>query len=604
MHQWAVQHGLAIGAVYAYSYSPVSYPSEVMLALAPPTYRAPFHPRPPTVPVADVSEVQTERDSAAAVTGTVAAILAVLESTLRTPIQELKSGGVGARELKRVAKSVGVDGAEVRLALELGARCRFFPRGVELRAAGEFEQWRRLAPHERAAELLLAWWLLNVPPTLERDEDDKVLPALSERPVRGTALPPQLVAALHTVDGPVPALEPLLESLGWARPLDQPPPSHLQCTWDEAARLGVIRDGRLTHLGQALATGERVPVVERLRELLPEESAEVLFGSDLTVVAPGSPPAAVVDLLDAVAVRESHGVGATWRLSETSVREALDDGHQLETLLAELRDVCGRALPQTVEYLLRDVARRHGILGVRPAMTVVVSQDEALLAEVAATKALRSLGLAAVAPTVLVGTADAPTTLAALRKAGYFPMEQHTDGTRTVALRSRGPMSEAPGKQQAAELPGDLADMDVDMMSDEDLEMLSDVEFNALMERDFGHLGIYTESPGDGPDQESPDDLVARLRSGEVPAHSQAQVQSIIAVSAPQLRLDEQRHLAAAAAAAGAVVIRYRNESGNESERVVSELMVSGGYLIGHCHLRQDERFFRLDRITMVAPTA
>ncbi|MCK0112801.1 hypothetical protein MWU75_11685 [Ornithinimicrobium sp. F0845] len=141
MRQWAVQNGLALGeGYYSYSYAPVLFPSEVMLALVPPSYVAPFHPLQPSVPTTEVSDVQIEHDSASAVTATVAAMLAVLESTVRTPVQELKSGGVGTRELNRVAKTVGVDVAEVRLGLELGALCEFFPRDRPISATGEFEQ--------------------------------------------------------------------------------------------------------------------------------------------------------------------------------------------------------------------------------------------------------------------------------------------------------------------------------------------------------------------------------------------------------------------------------------------------------------------------------
>lgn len=75
-----------------------------------------------------------------------------------------------------------------------------------------------------------------------------------------------------------------------------------------------------------------------------------------------------------------------------------------------------------------------------------------------------------------------------------------------------------------------------------------------------------------------------------------------LSLQAPRLRPDERRHLVAAVTAGDALLIRYRNESGNESERVVSDLTLSGGYLIGHCHLRHGERYFRVDRITLVAP--
>lgn len=603
MLQWAQNHGLAVRDPYAYN--AVHFPSEVMVALAPPTFRARFHPEAPAVPTTQVSQVQTERDSAAAVTATVAAITAVLESTQRAPVQELKAGGVGARELKRVAKSVGVDEAEVRLALELGASCHFFPPAEPLSAAGQFATWRQLTPPERAADLLLAWWPLNYPPTLDRDADGKALPALADYQPAGAALVGQLLDILTSLGDEATMLEPVLERLAWARPLDHPPEALLRATWDEATRLGVVRDGRITRLGQALASGDRGALVEVLGALLPQESSEVLFGSDLTVVAPGSLPAAVVDLLDAVAVRASHGVGATWRISETSVREAFDNGYQVEDLVAALREVAGRALPQPLEYLLRDVARRHGLLGVRPAACVVVAEDAALLEEVAATRALRSLGLAVVAPTVLVGTADVATTLAALRKAGYFPVEQEVSGARTVQLRSLavgaesgtgggdGPANQGAANQGAANQGA----------ADEDGADESGA-FANLTSEDLLDLIPRRLRRAAAP-EEGPEELLARLRSGGPPPADPVDpaVQALVRAQARALRPDEHRHLAAAVTEGRAVVIRYRNEAGNESERVVSEMSVSGDYLTAFCHLRQDVRYFRLDRITLVAPT-
>lgn len=609
MNRWAIDAGLAFtegGSTYAYSYAPARYPAEVLLALVPPTYRAPFHPEPPPLPTAQVSEEQTERDSAAAVTGLLAAQMAVLEQTLRTPVKLLKSGGVGARELTRLSKGLGVGTAEVRLALELGASLGFYRNGPDLRAGSEFETWRSGSPAERAADLLLTWWRETAPPTRERDAEGKARPALAAR-ADGGSPPAVLVTTLLLgleEDAAVTGPDPVLDRLAWAHPLADLDTEDLHCAWEEAARFGVVRDGRLTRLGRAVLTGDAEPVRSVLEDLLPGESGEVLFGSDLTVVVPGSPGAAVVDLLDALAVRESHGVGATWRVSEASVREALDRGYPVDVLLAELREVAGQALPQPLEYLLRDVERRHGRIGVRPAACVVVSEDESLIAELAATKVLRSLGLTAVAPTVLVGTKDVPATLAALRKAGYLPVEQETDGARTVQVRARGPVAErSPELTRPDEQSTDEAEAQSPGGQDE-LEHLSEEDFAALLDRgpDPSYLTAAARRPRYR--REEPAELVARLRSGGTPPVEVVDPGLLAQLEgwARRLRPEDVRHLAAAVTAGEDVLIRYRNENGNETDRRVSSLQVSAGYLTGYCHLRRDERFFRLNRILSVVP--
>ncbi len=44
------------------------------------------------------------------------------------------------------------------------------------------------------------------------------------------------------------------------------------------------------------------------------------------------------------------------------------------------------------------------------------------------------------------------------------------------------------------------------------------------------------------------------------------------------------------------IAMRYA-KPGETNERVVSPLLVEGRYLVAYCHLRADERTFRLDRI-------
>ena len=44
--------------------------------------------------------------------------------------------------------------------------------------------------------------------------------------------------------------------------------------------------------------------------------------------------------------------------------------------------------------------------------------------------------------------------------------------------------------------------------------------------------------------------------------------------------------------------IIYRSNGGSTSNRIIEPLSVTGNYLVAYCHLRQDQRTFRLDRIT------
>src|SRR5207249_8760972 len=104
-----------------------------------------------------------------------------------------------------------------------------------------------------------------------------------------------------------------------------------------------------------------------------------------------------------------------------SVRGALDAGRSADELLAALGEVADNPLPQPLEYLVRDVARRHGQVQVFAVTSCVRVADAALGAELAANRSLARLKLRVLADTVLASSASITDTIAALRKAGYAP---------------------------------------------------------------------------------------------------------------------------------------------------------------------------------------
>ena len=83
------------------------------------------------------------------------------------------------------------------------------------------------------------------------------------------------------------------------------------------------------------------------------------------------------------------------------MRRAFDTGASAEELLAALREAAtGGRVPQPLQYLVTDLARRHGALRVRPVACVLRSEDPTLLAELPRVKSLAKLGLTELAPTV------------------------------------------------------------------------------------------------------------------------------------------------------------------------------------------------------------
>jgi hypothetical protein len=607
---WAVEHGLAYAAE-RYSVA-VVLPSEVLLALAPPDVRLPFEPEPPAIPAAPVALPRLAESAGGAVTEFLGAAMAVLELAARKPLAVLRSGGVGAREVQRVAKAVGASTDVVRLALECAAaRDLVVVRQDGLAPSDRFAAWRTESPARRADELVQAWWTLATIPTLERDAEGRARPALT--PLEGVGEPQAIRVMMLARVGDLPdgtgvaAVEALEDYVRWRLPLvaERWSPEYVRRTWAEAEQLGVVADGACTDLGRALLEPDGRPLVDVLTGVLPAVQTRALVGSDLTVVVPGSPDPRMVDVLDAVAVRETRGAASTWRITAASVREALDAGYTADGVLAALEAIAGR-IPQALDYLVRDVGRRHGHLRVRAAAVVVVSDDEALLAEVAVHRSLRRLGLQRVAPTVLVATGAVPDVLAALRSAGYLPVEVSDEGAPVVGLRRFAAVggedagAEAtPGDGGADPTPhGGTPHAGTDPTDERTL-----AESLAEMHRTLARLRSGTDGPVVPPDPDTPETAALRLalRGEATPSADVTLMERRLRERGLRLSPAEVGQVAHAVVHGVPVRIRYRSSSGGVTVRVVSQLALTDASLWGWCHLREDMRSFTLSRVLAVS---
>ncbi|SDY38398.1 Helicase conserved C-terminal domain-containing protein [Modestobacter sp. DSM 44400] len=572
--QWGMEHGLLVGPSWG---NECWLPAEIALALRGPAYRAPFTPDRPAVPARETATGVVESAAAAAATQFAGYAIALLDRMARAPVPQLASGGIGVRELTRLAKETGATEPEVRLVLELAAAAELIEPGEQVHVGSRFGAWRAAEPAAQLAALLLAWWRLPAVPTDSRDADGKALRALRARGTCAGCLAARMVLlqAASTVPPGSAATDPAAVAAValWERPLvhvlAQDADTPLRTSWREAELLGVLGAGALSPAGAALLTGDVEALGEQLTRMLPASSDQAMFGSDLTVLVAGSPSARVTTLLDGCADRESRGGATTWRFSPTSVRRALDEGMTADALLEQLAACAARELPQPLRFLIADVARRHGRLRLLPAASVIRSEDTALLAEVAADRRLTKLGLHVIAPTVLASTVPLDAALARLREVGYFPVAE--------------PTSEGVGAA-----PTDVPD--------DDTPSRVTVLRSAL--RSLQGRPGRTEAAG----PVNPTELARRLANGSTaPPPPVSDVALALAGVAPRLTGSEIDQLAHAIETDAPVRIQYESPSGAVTSRVITDVELSGPMLYAWCKLRQDERVFTLARIRSVS---
>nr|WP_269329329.1 helicase-associated domain-containing protein [Kineosporia babensis] len=174
------------------------------------------------------------------------------------------------------------------------------------------------------------------------------------------------------------------------------------------------------------------PAADLLDETLPAPVDHVLLQADLTVVAPGRLPAPIERELTLMAEVESRGGASVFRFTTASVRRALDAGRTGEDLTRWLAEHSRTPVPQPLEYLISDSARRYGRLRVGVASAYLRADDEALLSEVLADRRAAGLRLRRLAPTVLAAAAPPDVVLSALREMGLAPAAESPDGDLLV----------------------------------------------------------------------------------------------------------------------------------------------------------------------------
>lgn len=604
---WARGRGLIFGGRYCQPEVPV----EVILAVRPGELTVRFDPDPPVLDTVCSDPSAVSDGAAAAATEFTETVAALLDLMTRSPLPTLKSGGVGTRELGRTAKALGLADGTVRFALELIRALGLLTTvGSGVGAGDQVGPWRADEPSARYADLAVTWWALPITASITHDSDGKAIPTIGGRSADGSAL--QL---RWSVIEAVAALAPgtalagtasLAESLCWQQPGDLAPDDPaITAVWTEAHAIGVLAAGALTPIGATLLEGNPEALLTVAGKLLPPATDVGRFGSDLTVMVAGSPSAAVCALLDSCADRESRGAAIVWRFSPTSVRRALDEGASAAELLAGLTAVATGDLPQTLTYLIGDVARRHGSLVVHPALCCVSSADEALLIEVAAHRSLRRLRPHLLAPTVIAFHGRPADVLDALRSAGYLPVAADEQGVVLLGRAGRGSAADV-GDGDPENADPDIGDTEHGDTADEDPPTRMVDELRGLRSSTTGR------SVDDPVALAAVRELAAALlstvvRDGRLAVPGDRDREPTVAdetVAAFGVQLDEvqRRQLAFAIDNQVPVSITYRSATGGTTTRTISDIELVNGLMYAWCHLRDDERVFAIDRVQAVVP--
>jgi XPB/Ssl2-like helicase family protein len=514
-----------------------------------------------------VVSTTTPADTDAAAAGAIIDLLReldlLIESLSATPISELRSGGLGVREVRRLAKITGIDEARLGLILELAAAAGLIASGLPdpLPSVGDPPYWAPTVAADRFTEapiaerwhLLATTWLeLAARPALigTRGPDAKPYAALSDS-LYSTAAPLDrrlllsMLAELPPgagVDKDTASAALIWRRPRWSKRLQPAPVADLL---EEARQLGLVGRGALSTPGRVfIDDAHEAAAIAAMARALPKPIDHFLVQADLTVVVPGPLERHLAEELSTVAAVESAGTAMVYRVSEPSIRHALDVGKTADELHTLFHRHSKTPVPQGLTYLIDDVARRHGQLRIGMASSFVRCEDPTLLAQAAA--AAEHVGLRVLAPTVAISQAPINDVLTALQDAGFAPAAEDATGT-IVDIRARGARVPTPQRYRS-------------------------------------------HRPTPKPSSETLSAVVAVLRKVTTAPFDSVRIDPAVAMSLLQKAARER----------DTVLIKYVDAAGVATQRVVSPIAVRGGQLVAFDSASSSARDFAIHRITSV----
>lgn len=358
------------------------------------------------------------------------------------PVHALADGGIGQRELRRLATSTGLATNQIITGLEALAALGIIEEGLvedgEWTTTITTDAFLASPPAEQWDLLVRTWW--HSPRPWSGTPHDR---ALALKPDAADshqlAIRHQLLESLTLWPASLPTAEPrdAAALAHWNYPLISALTGGdaFTDTLQVADTLGLLQSTTLTSVGRSLFTND---LTETIASHIPPETTSILVQDDYTVLVQGFLSPSNTETLRSLARVESPGMATLYRITENSIRHALDTGLTATDIQAFLQDLSVNEVPQALRYLIDDAARRHGALRVAPALSIVHSDDPALLRTVIAAPTVHHCGLRALAPTVAVADVTPRELHSALQQAGFSPiLEDHHGGV--LALRHHRP---------------------------------------------------------------------------------------------------------------------------------------------------------------------
>ena len=482
------------------------------------------------------------------------------------PADALRAGGLGVRDLKTLSTHLGVDDACTAFIAELAYLTSLISIDAndQILPSNKFDIWLMQSPADRWQMLASAWLITSRVSGLVGRLESKNVAALGPELDRVNASKVRGLTLSLLKENPeiAPDWNSFKSSLDWRAPVRRN--SSLQdelaeWTLREAEWLGITGQGAISKYGIGFLNGDDLDLIN---QDLPKTVDHILIQSDNTAIAPGPLEHEISQSLAMMAEIESRGGATVYRFTEATIRRALDHGKTGDEIKSFLAKTSKTPMPQPLEYLIADVAKKHGKLRVGNTSSFIRCEDTALISQIINDKKLEILGIRRIAPEVVICEMDATDAMRILRECGYLPAGESVNGMILTGAKSNRALT----KPRPPRIIGE-----VEVPTDESLTA-------AIRTLRTGEKSTHRQTRLR---------QVANEALGALPRTTANETMDVL-----QQFISEQKTLS----------IGYADNNGGVTHRIIDPIRISAGALIARDHATGEVQSFRIPRITGVAP--
>ncbi|MFM7860477.1 MAG: helicase-associated domain-containing protein, partial [Candidatus Nanopelagicaceae bacterium] len=313
----------------------------------------------------------------------------------------LRAGGLGIRDLKDAANHLGVSEGCAAFVAELCYLSGLvaIDGDESIAPTNLFDIWLTQDFETKWRNLVSLWILTSRVSGLVGRSEHKFAalgPELDR--VSAANVRTRILEELKSQIELSPDIDSFIERMKWLAPLRRGANLRddlVKWTLEECEWLGITGLGALSTFAAELLDGDDDLGVNAA---LPTPIDFITIQSDQTAIAPGPLQHELAVEMSQIADIESRGAATVYRFTESSIRRGLDHGKSSTEISKFLSKISKTNLPQPLEYLISDTARKHGQLRVGAISCYLRCEDPSVLTEILSDKKI-DLALRQIAPT-------------------------------------------------------------------------------------------------------------------------------------------------------------------------------------------------------------